>query len=1308
MYSTHEAELDLPSLPPSARRVHIVPALSTSSLLSMGQLCDAGCVVTFDATTVVVTLDGDRILDGVRTPTTGLWNLSIVQSTLSPPPLETAMPPVSYEPPLLHQSFAALHSATPSELVAFAHATLFSPAISTLKKALDRGFLPNFPGITATTLKKYPPNSVAMIKGHLDQERKNQQSTKTDKVPPSPTPTAATPQRDDDTAVSFPTSDPGNARTHFCYAAVVDPSEVSGQIYSDQTGKFVIASSAGNNYVLVVYDYDSNAILVEPMRSRTGPCILAAFQVIHARLVAAGLRPQLQRLDNECSAALKSFLRDETVDFQLVIPRDHRRNAAERAIRTFKNHFIAGLCSVDKNFPLHLWDKLLPQAEITLNLMRGSRINPKLSAHAQMHGHFDFNRTPLAPPGIRVLVHIKPSERTTWSPHGADGWYTGPALESYRCYTVWLWETRATRLCDTLTWFPTKVTMPLASSNDLILAGVHDILHALQHPSPGSPLAPLTDSHHEALVQLATLLTSLARPPAALPTMLTSTAPTPDPASDPLLRVVPSPIASPEPTLTADTSDPMAPPSLTPHPTGDHAPLRVPPSIRKAVQFAPLPAPTGPTFANSTGARGKQQRRLRRQSRKSSAAQPAKTVHPKKLAANPPARVVAKHRHGTRSKHLDHVAACARALLLEDARAPQSPFAGELLFQHFALHGHAINPDTGMIAEYRELSQCSEGAIWQASNADEIGRLAQGFGAIKGTNTIFFIHPSAMPKDRKATYVRVVSAMRPEKANPYRVRWTVGGDKVDYPFDVSTKTADLTTAKLLFNSVLSTPNARFMTADLKDFYLGTPMERYEYMRVPIWLLPDAIIDQYNLKPLFHNGFVYVEIRKGMYGLPQAGRLANDQLVAKLAPQGYHPCPLTPGLWRHETRDIVFSLVVDDFGIRYTSRADAEHLIATLEQSYEVSLDWTGARYCGLTLQWDYENRTCDMSMPGYIERALHRFKHVAAPKAVHSPHPWQRPNYGAKTQFAAMPDESPSLDAADKTRILEVLGTLLFYARAIDSTMLTAIGELATEQSQATNSTMEKLSQLLNYCAAHPDAVVRFTASDMILAVESDASYLSVVKGRSRAAGYFFLTNKLVTPASSYQPNGAVHVLCHIMREVLSSAAEAELGALFHNGKEACPLRIALEELGHPQPATPMATDNNTASGIATDTVKQKRSKAIDMRFYWIRDRVRQGQFQIYWSKGQTNRADYFSKHHPASHHQAIRSTYLYSPTNPTRNYFERLADTATVPSAKSLTIHPVDPGEGVLISPGNPECHCDVTNDVTASHCQGHSISSS
>ena len=106
------------------------------------------------------------------------------------------------------------------------------------------------------------------------------------------------------------------------------------------------------------------------------------------------------------------------MSFQLVPPHIHRRNAAERAIRTFKNHFIAGLASTDKLFPLHLWDRLVPQAEITLNLLRNSRLHPHLSAYSHLFGQFDFNQTPLAPPGTKVLIHEKPRQRPTWAPHG--------------------------------------------------------------------------------------------------------------------------------------------------------------------------------------------------------------------------------------------------------------------------------------------------------------------------------------------------------------------------------------------------------------------------------------------------------------------------------------------------------------------------------------------------------------------------------------------------------------------------------------------------------------------------------------------------------------------------------------------------------------------------------------------------------------------------------------------------------------------------------------------------------------------------
>jgi hypothetical protein len=149
------------------------------------------------------------------------------------------------------------------------------------------------------------------------------------------------------------------------------------------------------------------------------------------------------------------------------------------------------------------------------------------------------------------------------------------------------------------------------------------------------------------------------------------------------------------------------------------------------------------------------------------------------------------------------------------------------------------------------------------------------------------------------------------------------------------------------------------------------------------------------------------------------------------------------------------------------------------------------------------------------------------------------------------------------------------------------------------------------------------------------------------------------------------------MREVLSSAAETELGGLFYNGKEAVPERITLEELGHKQPPTPMVTDNSTATGIANDCVKQKRSKAMDMRFYWIRDRVRQGQFLVYWKRGSSNRTDYFTKHHPAKHHQQKRIEYLQQP-NPAAatNYYAPLCDD---PPPSSNIPRP-SRGEGVLI----------------------------
>ena len=229
------------------------------------------------------------------------------------------------------------------------------------------------------------------------------------------------------------------------------------------------------------------------------------------------------------------------------------------------------------------------------------------------------------------------------------------------------------------------------------------------------------------------------------------------------------------------------------------------------------------TFHDSTGARGRRCRLTARRHRTST--QPIKAaqiVHPHKFLAAPPAsRARPPHRipHGTRSQGppLQHVAALALANILADTHTTRD----STMPHHLALHGNAFNLDTGQIAEYRELGQCSNGAFWQASkNADEMGRLAQGYSSIKGTNTMFYIRVLDIPCGRKATYLCDNLAFLPEKDNPRLVHWTCGGNKVDYLFNVSTNTADLTTAKLLINSVLSTKNAKFLTTDMKDFISG--------------------------------------------------------------------------------------------------------------------------------------------------------------------------------------------------------------------------------------------------------------------------------------------------------------------------------------------------------------------------------------------------------------------------------------------------------------------------------------------------------
>jgi hypothetical protein len=334
------------------------------------------------------------------------------------------------------------------------------------------------------------------------------------------------------------------------------------------------------------------------------------------------------------------------------------------------------------------------------------------------------------------------------------------------------------------------------------------------------------------------------------------------------------------------------------------------------------------------------------------------------------------------------------------------------------------------------------------------------------------------------------------------------------------------------------------------------------------------------------------------------------------------------------------LVVDDFGIKYKTQEDLQHLISSLEEKYSMKTDMDAKQYVGISLEWKYDTRELFCSMDEYVETALKEFQHAIPKQHYRAPSKAKTPDYGAKVQYVT-DDTSPALPIQKIRHIQKVIGKFLFLARALDNTLLHSLNEIACAASSGTEATLEAATYLLNYIACNQKPKIRFRASDMILQVDSDAAFQVCPKARSRAGGYLYLGSR-----DNTQFNAPIHVLAKVIKTVMGSAAEAEVAALHMNAQEAIPIRHCLEELGHPQPPTRLRTDNSTAKGFINGTIKQKRSRTFDRQYWWLKDREAQLQFHTVWAPGCYNLADYHTKHHLPGHHKRVRPIYLYEGDN--------------------------------------------------------------
>lgn len=1287
------------------------------SLIALADYTAAGCTISLTDTEIVVSLQGICVARGIKTSDDKLW----------PFPTTTIYPVLQLEDP---DSFAG-HIVThqyQADYVRFMHAALGSPPISTLLRAISAGYLRYLPRLTSDVVRANPPVSMATAKGHLQQTRRNLRSTQSINSHAAVATTTDASAPPVDALIENTDTEPADEFTDLSrydeedtiLSQIIHGSGYSDINHSDMPGAVPFRSLHGNIYHHV--SVFNNYIHVEPMASRTATDHVKALSKTLAFFRKCGHQPKVQRMDNETSNLMKTFLETNDLTASYVPPSTHRRNRAERAIQAWKNHFISINSTVHPSCPASAWEEFLGQAELTLNHLRPFGPDPKKSAYDGIHGHqHDFHGHPIAPCGTKVLIYETPAARAAWAAHGVPGFYTGPAMQGhYRCYNVLVASTLAMRVSDSLAWFPEPFHMPGSSKDEIFQAAISQLATACSHivpqhstaddPQRQRTVSTLTDALQafrqmysnseplEASLPLAPPTGTEQRvPPVVAPLQTVVIPATPQeqrvslPEASPPIPVSPSILHDQRvaPLSTAEVSD-SPPADVTTQPCPAAATPAAP--VSEPTAGAPLPPPTN--VADTAPQQSTGPRDVRPKPRAVRLPAPPRTTNTRSVTQaarstdiDPPNRTYKEHQHVTGKAHIPTVATIPVPVSQRMRRTPEryaavatapcpviAPMSASTIASPASQECPQVPSSTDPFPEpciniladpsnYSRALKTVEAPHWEQAASEEFARL------FTETQTMKPIMRNAVPAGRTISFYNPQCKTKIKDGKlTYRVRGTYGGNITDYTGKTTALTADMTTVKMFLNAAIS-EDAEFMTADIKDFYLHSTLERPEYMRIASKCIPAATQEKFELDPYLNQDHMVVEITKGIYGLKQAGLLAQRRLVKHLALHGYHQTDTTPCLFHHDTRPISFVLIVDDFGIKHHGSEHAQHLIDTLQLLYTLKVNWKGDRFIGFSINYDRPQRKVTLSMPGYVQKVLLQFDVVPSACAVHTPDLFTPIQYGSRRHLTTV--DASALLSPEKTKtIQQIVGSMLYYARAVDSTMLVAIGRIASQQSKATETTWNAAQRLLQYAAAYPNAQLVYHASDMVLHVQSDASFNTEPKARSRAGGLHYLGNSSTDSATVV--NGATHAMSMIIPVVVTSAPEAEYAALFCNGQQVEIERTILADLGYPQPPTGIKTDNEVAENIANDSCNERKSKTWDVRFHWIRDRVAQLHFHVFWGPGYANLADFLTKSHPTTHFVATRRFFVEDldpiPPKDTAAHRRRLRNQDQQPSLSPTT----------------------------------------
>ena len=315
------------------------------------------------------------------------------------------------------------------------------------------------------------PTSTATAKGHLNLSKQGLRSTK---------------EVEEEEEFNFPSKIHGEHKIVTVTMQILNTEELL-HLHADLAGRFPYKSRRGKQYFAVFFNIETNYIRIELLERRTSEDVTNAYRAALDFFEQHGIKVQFVHLDGETSNELEKYIDKKKINIQFAPPGNHRALKAERAIQTVKNHVISSLCTADPSYPMLDWDLFKDQMELTLNLLRGSAVNPSISAWQHVHGPFKWTHTPIAPIGTKVVIHERSADRKSWDPHGKDGFYVGPKMKFYRCYNILVVETGTTRTSDTLAWFPIQCTMPGGSAEEIFSAAIQDLKASINNMANTAP-----------------------------------------------------------------------------------------------------------------------------------------------------------------------------------------------------------------------------------------------------------------------------------------------------------------------------------------------------------------------------------------------------------------------------------------------------------------------------------------------------------------------------------------------------------------------------------------------------------------------------------------------------------------------------------------------------------------------------------------------------------------------------------------------------------------------------------------------------